>query len=205
MKTPVRFRKISELVEGKYIRFQVATCGTCGREDRWRDSTQSAAPEEMVKRQFQRRGWEFGQRHTSDLCPKCVATRDAPAPKNKEPKIMAVEAPRQPTLEDKRRIREALFSHYNEEGGCYSKSHSDKTVAAGLNVPFAWVSTAREALGFGPDTNEAASAFTGEVLSVRAELRAIQDQMLQELAARCETLEKRLIALERAGYQAKAA
>ena len=56
MKTPVRFRKISELVEGKYIRFQVATCGTCGREDRWRDSTQSAAPEEMVKRQFQRRG-----------------------------------------------------------------------------------------------------------------------------------------------------
>ena len=205
MKTPVRFRKISELVEGKYTRFQVVKCGTCDREDRWRDSTQSAAPEEMVKRQFQRRGWEFGQRHTSDLCPKCVATRDAPTPKNKEPKIMAVEAPRQPTLEDKRRIREALFSHYNEEGGCYSKSHSDKTVAAGLNVPFAWVSTAREALGFGPDTNEAASAFSHEIIAIRKDLKAWEEASLGVIAKHSAEFHERLKALERAGYQGKAA
>ena len=205
MTAPVRFRRISELVEGKYTRFQVAKCGTCDREDRWRDTNTSSAPEEMVKRQFQRRGWEFGQRHTSDLCPKCVATRDAPVPKNKEPKIMAVEPPRQPTLEDKRRIREALFSHYNEEAGCYSKSHSDKTVAAGLNVPFAWVSTAREALGFGPDKNEAASAFNNEIVSIRNDLKDWEEALLSVVAKHSADFHERLKALERAGYQGKAA
>ena len=219
MKQDNRFRMVSDLVEGTYQRFQTARCGACQWEDRLRDTTRNGAPPEMVKRKFQQRGWEMGQRPTDDECPKCVTKRKALSPsqkraawcainnvpraKEKKP-VMAIETPRQPSIDDKRRIREALFDHYLEEKGCYAKAHSDKSVAAGLNVPSAWVTATREALGFGPDASEAAGAFTSEVLSIRSELRALQDDVLAQLANRCDVLEKRLVAVERAGYRGAA-
>lgn len=184
------------------------------------DSTAHGAPPEMIKRKFQQIGRTMGQKPTDDECPKCVSKRTlSPAqkraafcrinniPRPQQPakeKPAVVEPPRQPNIEDKRRIREALFAHYNEEKGCYSKAHSDKSVAAALNVPFAWVAQVREALGFGPDKNEAASEFTAEVLAIRKDLRAMQDEMLTDVANRFEAIEKRLNAVERAGFKGAA-
>lgn len=215
-----RFRITTEMEAGSWRRFQMAKCGSCDFEGRVADSTAHGAPPEMIKRKFQQIGWTMGQKPTDDECPKCVTKRalspaqkraafcrinnvPRPAQPAKEKTVVA-EPPRLPSIDDKRRIREALFAHYDEEKGCYTKAHSDKSVAASLNVPFAWVSQTREALGFGPDKNEAASEFTAEVLSIRKDLRAMQDDVLTDVANRFDAIEKRLNAVERAGFKGAA-
>lgn len=196
-----RFRLVSDLHEGKYQRFQIATCRTCSAEGRVLDTTRSGAPPEMMKKKFRALGWDLGQALTADECPACFKARNTPNPAPAKEKPVTAEAPRQPTVEHKRMIRGALFAYYIEEKGCYKKAHSDKSMAASLNVPSAWVGGVREALGFGPDANEAATAFTSEVLAIRADLKELQDTALEFLSDKYAAIEKRVAAVERAGYR----
>ncbi|MNY82392.1 hypothetical protein D3C86_2244600 [compost metagenome] len=52
--------------------------------------------------------------------------------------------------------------------------------------------------------NEAASAFNSEVGAIRQSLAELQDEVLKLVANRCDELEKRLNAVERAGYKGAA-
>lgn len=63
------------------------------------------------------------------------------------------DAPRQPTREDKRAIREALDACYLTDKGVYAGRDNDEAVAKRLNVPRAWVSAERED-AYGPDACE---------------------------------------------------
>ncbi|MFC0633278.1 hypothetical protein [Brevundimonas balnearis] len=200
-----RFQSVSELEAGAYRRFQLVACGACGFIGRLHDATATGMPPELAKRKFQQMGWSIGQKASQDHCPRCVEGRAKSNPKPVPQEPMMVEPPRQPTLDDRRRIREALFAHYDEESGRYSKAHSDRSVAAALKVPFAWVSQVREALGFGPDRNEAADAWHGEIKAIREAIKVAQDEVLADAAGRFDALDKRLSALERSGVKETAA
>lgn len=199
-----RFQMVSELEAGVYRRFQLAECGSCGFIGRVHDATAKGMPPDLAKRKFQQLGWSIGQRASQDECPRCVEGRSKSNPKTEQEPAMA-EAPRQPSLDDRRRIRETLFAHYDEDAGRYSKAHSDRSVAAALKVPFAWVSQVREALGFGPDRNEAGDQWHGEIKAIRDAIKLAQDEVLADAAARFDALDKRLTALKRSGPKGVAA
>lgn len=190
------FRTVSENEAGQWVRYRTVPC-RCGTEGRIKDSAPRLLPAAPVASAFRRLGWT-NVRPDRATCPAC----STPGPKSAAPKemLMVAEPPRQPTIEDKRRIRDALFAHYQEEKACYAKAHSDKSVASALNVPSAWVAAAREALGFGPDENETKNAFNTEVLAIRKDLAEAQDAIL----AKFDVLEKRLGIVERAGFKGAA-
>lgn len=194
------FRTVNEQEGGQWVRYRVVSC-RCGAEGRVRDTSPRLLPASPLIAAFRRIGWT-NVRPDRGVCPACSAPK--PKPALEKPAMIAVEAPRQPTPDDKRRIREELFATYNEDKGCYSKSHSDRSVASGLNVPFAWVSQMRDALGFGPDQNEAKSAFDAEVGAIRQQLKAFQEEVLAAVANRSDEMEKRLNAIERAGLKGAA-
>jgi hypothetical protein len=92
------------------------------------------------------------------------------------------------TPEERRRIREALDTHYDEALGRYRQSFSDKSLAAKLNVPAKWVTDLREANGYGPDANEADAARDAELGSLKAELARLQTDLL----GRFDAIERRM-------------
>lgn len=200
-----RFQSVSEMEAGVYRRFKLVECGQCGFIGRVNDATTGGMPPELTQKKFQQMGWVIGQKAGRDECPKCAASPAKPRPKPAPEEPVMAEQPRQPTLDDRRRIREALFAHYDEEAGRYTKAHSDRSVAASLKVPFAWVSQLREALGFGPDRNEAADAWQGEIKAIREAIKTAQDEVLADAAGRFDALDKRLAALERSGSKGIAA
>lgn len=191
-----KYRTANDQEAGAWVRFRLVSC-RCGAEGRVRDTTHSGMPNEMVDAALRKMGWT-NPTSRGGTCPKCSTPKKTATPKEKP--AMAVETPRQPSIDDKRRIREALFAHYLEDKGCYAKAHSDRSLGQSLNVPFAWVSSTREALGFGPDVSEAASTFNAEVASIRRDLMAVQDDIL----TRADALEKRLKELERSGFRTAA-
>jgi len=217
--TTTRFRMTTDMLEGRYQRFQSTTCRACGYEGTFLDTTRKGAPPEMVKKKFQQKGWEMGQRSTDDECPKCVTKKRelSPAQKRaafcrinnvtrlpakvtpKEPAVQA-EQPRQPNQADKTRIRQHLMDYYDESLGIYQDDFSDRKIGEMLKVPFAWVSNMRDAMGLGPDENEAGGQFNQAIKEARAEakrLRADAEANLEAAAA----LEKRLSEIERGGYR----
>ncbi|WP_298699222.1 hypothetical protein [uncultured Brevundimonas sp.] len=183
------YRAITEVEEGQGVRYRLVAC-RCGAEGRLRDRTRQGMPGEMVERAFRRQGWAR-VKPAGGVCPECQRRKAAKPETIKEPP-MAAEPPRQPTPDDKRRIREELFAHYLEDQGCWSGAHSDRSVAEALNVPFAWVSQMRDALGFGPDVSEAATAWNAEIQALRAELTATADRLLSEAAKTMDALAERL-------------
>jgi len=214
-----RFRMTTDLLEGRYARYQSATCRECGYEGIFLDTTKKGAPPEMVKKKFQQKGWEMGQRSTDDECPKCVGKKREmspaqkraafcrinsikPRPDNATPKEkpMKAEQPRQPTQADKTRIRRELMDYYDEALGLYLDDFSDRKLGENLNVPFAWVANIRDAMGLGPDKNEAGGQFNEAIKLAKDEakkLRADAEANLEAAAA----LEKRLSEIERGGYR----
>lgn len=65
----------------------------------------------------------------------------------------AADAPRQPTREDKRKIRDALDACYLTDKGLYAGGETDASLAKRLDMPRAWVSAERED-AYGPDACE---------------------------------------------------
>lgn len=191
-----QFRTIMENEEGRWVRYRTVSC-RCGIEGRIKDNGHKPLATSPAADAFRHAGWT-NVRPDRATCPACSSP--APKPASPKEKPMAAEPPRQPTIDDKRRIRDALFAHYLEEKGCYAKAHSDKSVAASLSVPSAWVTATREAMGFGPDANEAVSAFTTEVLAIRKDLGDCQEAIL----AKFDALEKRIGQVERAGFKGAA-
>lgn len=194
-----QFRRISEQQEGQWVSLRVIECIRCAFVGRVRDSSRSGLPAEVCERKFRQLGWEHPT-PAGGICPKCAtaskATQQHPAEKDQP---MAAEPPKEPTINDRRRIREALDAHYIEERGCYRQAFSDKSLAAKLNVPAKWVADLREANGYGPDANEEASAAAAEVKELRKLLTQFQDDFMK----RADEIEQRIKRLEvKASYAA---
>jgi hypothetical protein len=100
-----------------------------------------------------------------------------------------VEAPRQPTLEDNRRIRRFLDENYDEDDGRWCGDLNDETAARRLNVPRAWVATIRGSF-YGDDVNEASARRTARAAELVEEAAKLRADAIA-LAERAEDLERR--------------
>lgn len=113
---------------------------------------------------------------------------------------LVADAPRQPTREDRRRIREALDAHYLTDRQCYAKAHSDASLAASLKLPRAWVTDEREA-AYGPEGCEADSEHIARLAKLETAAEALETRGL-ELATEAERLKGEAAKL-RAAWKAR--
>lgn len=188
-----RFPCTTEQEAGKWVRYRTIVCWGCGGIGRFRQTSQTHMPPEPIAKHFRAQGWDVGASSRGDICPKCQAIERVPKidlATPKEPEMAVAEAPRQSTAQDRRRIRDGLDEHYLEDKGCYAKNFSDKSLAAKLDVPAAWVSELREAMGLGPDRNESRDETARKARELEAEARALKERHLA-LAADAEALERR--------------
>lgn len=209
-----RFTRGSRHEGGKHLRYQYARCGTCLATGEVRDTGDSWHPPEAVAKKLEQRGWFIGKTAAKDRCPACCRKPEtAPAKEGEEdmalkpspvvtvkevaspipPPVVKAEPPREPSQDDRRRVRALFEELYNEQTCRWSTNWSDASAADRLNVPRAWVTQYRETGGYGPDMNEAADArledlrelaHRGEDLHAKA--MAMADQCLQ-LAGQVET------------------
>lgn len=120
---------------------------------------------------------------------------------DKQENTMAAEPPRQPTNQDRRRIRDALEEHYLEDKGCYRQNFTDEAIAAKLDVPVKWVADLRELNGYGPNANEGRALIEAELKALKAALAEQQDLALKAMGA-ADEIEKRLNRVEvQLGYR----
>jgi hypothetical protein len=139
------------------------------REDGWgwdrieREATAMPAPEENV-----------------------VRTTMRPEPVVPRPIVQArAEAPRASTLADRKRIREYLEEHYDEDNARWRGDLSDRKAGEALLVPLAWVTRVREEI-FGPDDVNEAQAQAAEAdtqtLKKLVDLEGLVQEALTEVA-----------------------
>lgn len=148
-------------------RFQPAvvfTCAGCGTERAERFPNFNVSPQHAAKR-ARRDGWiaepdQAGANH----CPACILARrakaagDKPEPKKETTDVTttvtsmqkpAAALPRDPTQQERVKIRGMLDQHFDDATGCYLDGWSDQRIGADLNVPWAIVAKIREA-AYGP-------------------------------------------------------
>jgi len=106
---------------------------------------------------------------------------------------LGAEPPRQPTREDKRKIREALDACYLIDKARYAGDGNDKTLAERLNVPRAWVAAERDD-AYGPDACEDDGKADAVLADLIARQRKGETEAL-DLAARFEASRREAEAL----------
>jgi len=70
---------------------------------------------------------------------------------------------------------------YDADRKCYCGAATDKTIAADLKLPWAWVAQIRDEF-FGPEGNEETYAMIQGLEEVRAEITALKDRVIQARA-----------------------
>lgn len=188
-----------EFEAGHPVYYWEPTCSGCDRVERVKCHKPNEHPV-IVEKRLQALGWRVGQRL---LCPDCLTARKSRPEPEAQPMsktqpflaidpVVAVEEPRKPTPEDRRRVREALMDVYDEEACRYRVDGSDAKLAAKLDVPRIWVTELREAMGLGGDTCETRDAFDAELAAINGELATVSEDFLKRLGG----VESRLRKLE---------
>lgn len=196
MKQPFRFETGTVRIEGHPRKAQTIRCSKCGRRDSVVDSTSSTMASSVIANKFRAKGWHVASRASGDLCPshaphslspkqkRAAYCRIAGVPRKEEktmsqPQPAVPEPPREATVDERRRILDALEEHYDVQAKRYTGSFTDDAVSSKLKLPRAWVSDLRDKL-FGPEANEA---------------KALRDAALEELAKRASDLEDEALGL----------
>lgn len=198
-----RFPARNTVVDGQWRRVRTVTCDRCGYSAQLTEKPGATLPDVMLVKKFVQRGWRLSG---ASLCPRCLAGKAPMSPAARRAAFCAInhvprsnpkvppmaetmaKPPPVSTPVDRRRIREALDTHYDEDAGRYRQSFSDDAVAAKLNVPVKWVADLRVANGYGPDVNEAAHLRQADIETLKAEVGALQTELL----TRFDALEARL-------------
>lgn len=194
--------------DGRHRRVRTLVCDRCGYPTRINDNHRDGMPPEVVSKKFQAQGWSI---NGSAICPRCREGKPPMSPAARRAAFCAINMrgarrmspqpatkaapPPLPTVSDRRRIRDALDEHYNEEAGCYRQSWSDRALAGKLDVPPKWVTDVREVGGYGPDENEATAVRAAEIEEVKAEFAKLQADLLE----RFDQLERKLRKLNPGG------
>lgn len=123
-----------------------------------------------------REGWAaHEQKRNQCYCPQCLEPKG-------ELKVTTVTPIRQPTTDERLKIRGALDSHFDDSKGEYLDGYSDEKIAAHLNVPRIMVSSIREA-AYGPIRNNP------QISALREQVKKLQTA-LDEVKARLEEVAK---------------
>jgi hypothetical protein len=182
-------RLVTEFEAGKPVLYCVPACDDCGFETKIRVKSKRHAPPDLIAQVLRNRGWSVSPGR--QRCPNCAVKRITAPIKPKEAAVAEVAPPRTMTIDDRRKVREALYERYDEEKQSYRQSWSDRAVGAALGVPWAWVTDMRESLGFGPDRNEASEIRDRRIREIETEMAQISDDFMARMSA-LETLVKQL-------------
>jgi hypothetical protein len=139
---------------------------------------------EMLAHQARQKGWDAHAAHKNrTLCPACKAAKPANDPDSEIKKMMAknqtsgdtaissgVVPFREPTIEQRARIRELLNLHFDEMDGAYHDEWDDQVVAERLNLPRVLVERLREA-AYGP------IRLTPEMVAMRKQHDALNQKL----------------------------
>lgn len=106
-----------------------------------------------------------------------IPTR-APQPQQEIAPMAEIEAPRQPSREDRRRIQDELELVYNVDLQRYKASWTDSALASKLGVPRAWVSEERDR-AYGPEKNDAEIERLAELQVLVTKVTAAGDAAMQ--------------------------
>lgn len=161
-------------------------CG-CGQREDWRVAGRFPPPD-VLKKHFVRRGWNLGRKA---VCGPCQAkkgsteTMTSTLTIQNPPRANGIAPPQQQAAaavasdaarKAKRLIYQALEDYYDDTKRAYRAAHSDKTIAAELDVAEAVVRQIREE-SFGPLSEP------DEVRAMRAELALAQSEVARLAAA----------------------
>lgn len=115
-----------------------------------------------------------------------------PATDPKPALAVVPEAPREPTIEQRRAILAELDGAYDRSRGRYCGKETDSTVAKRVGgVPIAWVAQVREMM-FGPSgENDEMDDLLAQIAIDRAAMETLSAQALKT-ASEAETIAKRL-------------
>lgn len=151
----------------------------------------SMNPEATIKR-VQAVGWQISGLRVE--CPRCVASSAARAAGDKpDPKPTAKVIPmaevkmREPTPQERVKIRGILDKHFDDGAGCWLDGYSDQKAGEEINVPWALVTRIREA-AYGPIRVDP------EIAAMKAEMAQIGRE-LAALAEKHNAAQKRLEAM----------
>lgn len=97
--------------------------------------------------------------------------------------------PREPTAQERAKIRTALETHFDDATGCYLDGYSDQRIGTDLNLPWAMVTKIREA-AYGPIRVDP------EIAGLRAEMTAIGSK-IEALVREQQGALARLAAIEK--------
>lgn len=193
--------------------FQAAvifTCAECAETHAERFPGGGLSPEYAAKR-ARLRGWVVEpRRHSGNRCPACIARTKPPkkaAPASAPPlipipqettnvvelpkpapKIVAA-PPRQPTSQDRVRIRGMLDKTFDDGVGCYLDGYSDQKIGEELKLPWSFVQEIREA-AYGPIRVDP------EIAGLRAQLVGLGTK-IEALMKEQYALVERLAAIEK--------
>lgn len=199
---PLGFSRGRELVEGKAIPMAIFTCTDCGDTLRTKINYGSMNPEAIAKR-VRAAGWEcHSHKASATRCPTCQTRRahnargDTP---NKDtpvttPKATLALVDREPTPDQRLKIRQKLDALFDDAAGSYLDGASDQKIGEDLNLPWAWVQKIREA-AYGPIRVDP------EVAKLKSDVAALQraisaasadfEKRLNDLLARADALSRR--------------
>lgn len=188
----------------------VFACATCDAEFVQRYPSGRPSPEHAQKR-AQKAGWlAYVDRTGADYCPSCIAARrsrahgDKPESKQVEPlmenSVVTVtpikHAPtqqtsaREPTQQERLRIRNKLDAQFDDAAGCYLDGWSDQRVGEELNIPWAIVTRIREA-AYGPiRVDPELAALRAELVGLGTKIDALMKQQYG-LVERVATFERK--------------
>jgi hypothetical protein len=185
---PYGFKRMT--VEGKRRTDFEMVCATCGFMEPLHMDPYT--PPEIIVKKFREKGWTVsGKRNGAAVCWWCAngkergVKRDAKEqdPVSSSPADTKAEMPAGPTIAQLKRIADHVRGCFDAQGGHYIDNSTDHTIADALNVPWSWVRSAREVMGFVIKVDP-------EVKALRAELAALAE-MITNLANRLEQIERK--------------
>lgn len=177
-------------------RAQVVCCGYCKSTEEIFPKG-NLLPPEAVKGMAVNKGWKW-VKTGKHVCPKCIKKFKAVSMS----KTKSDDAPREMQPADKRNIFREIDANYDEKNQRYLDNATDQEISKKLGVPRKWVSDIREA-DFGPSgRNEEMERVASAIGLMAHQAKMAADEALtaaekaEKVKIECETLRKRLEALE---------
>lgn len=188
----------------------VVRCGRCNSSVDLNLRVRTAHPDWVVK-ELRRSGWRIhpGKSERHNRCPRCQRRggndpdeliRKLEAMPMTKPATTSPVPPdlREPTPEQRMKIRHMLDGYFDDTRGCYLDGYSDQKIGEELNLPWAMVTRIREAAYGSIRVHPGVEPLRKELADIRATLGTLEknhEQAASALAAtrkRLEDAEKRL-------------
>ena len=158
-------------------------CDKCGAHDDMQITGKPKAPE-FVCQKFVQRGWAAQIDKAKARCSECLAQKDRADSDAKDAEVMAEKAVtssqgvvRDPTPDQRTKIRQLLDGHFDDAKGCYLDGYSDQRVGQELGVPWAMVTKIREA-AYGPIRSDPEiEAIKGEILKIQGAIAVVVERV----------------------------